>query len=475
MKKIWALVWALLVLFTVTALADDTEYVWKDYKYRILADGTAEITGHEKTDFKYYNILTGKDKRLKNLDIPAKVNGIQVTAIGRVSFSMCPSLQKVTIPEGVTHIYDNAFNSCGNIKTLKLPSTLKYIGESAFLENDKLEAVKLPKNLEYIGESAFFNCDKLKKVELPDSVTLIGNDAFAFCENLKEVSIGAGLQQPGFDDYAGECGNPFGGCKKLTTIKLSNKNPYLAIMDGCLVDLKDMRLIAYPAAKKGSSFTVPQGVKIIGESAFLWCEKLEKLTFPVGVERVAAFGVSNLRQLKEISFAEGLIQMDGYSLNSLYGLETLILPASVTVIGEGVAAESAKQVTLYVPTPCPAALWGAGMGFNVIFTDMEAFKILSPEADDHIDLKYGGDMTIQWLAYPGANDYAVQLTFTLPGTGVSVAYPTLYTDGDPDASGVCSVTVSPPSIFHEMYKPLGGPYSYSQWQAEVKVEACRIQ
>ena len=59
--------------------------------------------------------------------------------------------------------------------------------------------------------------------------------------------------------------------------------------------------------------------------------------------------------------------------------------------------------------------------------------------------------------------------------GVSVAYPTLYTDGDPDASGVCSVTVSPPSIFHEMYKPLGGSYSYSQWQAEVSVEACRIQ
>ena len=249
MKKIWALVWALLVLFTVTALADDTEYVWKDYKYRILADGTAEITGHEKTDPKYYNPL-GKDRRIKNLDIPAKVNGIRVTSIGRASFSMCASLQKVTIPEGVTHIHELAFWSCRNIKTLKLPSTLTYIGDDAFLENDKLASVKFPKKLAHIGERAFHNCDSLKKVDIPDSVTFVGDAAFAFCGNLKEVSIGAGLEQVGYAAHDGHYGNPFQGWNKMTTFKLSKANPHLAVMDDCLVNLKDMRLIDYPTAKK---------------------------------------------------------------------------------------------------------------------------------------------------------------------------------------------------------------------------------
>lgn len=474
MKKIFALLGVLLVLFTLTSLAEETEYQWKDFRYRILEDGTAEITGHEGMDMKNYNILTGKDKRIKNLTIPSQVNGIPVTSVGVAAFSG-PSLQKVTISEGITHIRRFAFNQCRNLKTLKLPSTLLAIDELAFSDNDKLSSLKLPKNLTHIGESAFHSCDGLKKLTIPDSVTHIGKEAFGFCENLKEVSIGANVQYPGYDPFSGECDNPFGACDKLTTIKVSKKNPYLTVMEGCLVDLSDMRLIAYPAGKKGSSFTVPEGIKIIGESAFLWCDKLEKITFPDSVEKVAAFGISNLYNLKEMVFGEGLTAIEGYGFNSLYALESLTLPASLETIGEKVAEDSDKQVTLYVPGPCPAALWGAGMGFKVVFTDPAAFTILSPQNGDHVDLKYGGDITIEWLAHPEADSYEVQLTFTLPETGISVAYPTLYTNGDPDASGRCSVKISPPAVFNRLYETLGGPYAYSQWQATVEINACRVQ
>ena len=180
------------------------------------------------------------------LSIPAKINGMPVTAIGSMAFSGCRNLTKVIIPEGVTSIGDDAFDGCENL-TVSLPSTVKGLidgwnvfygaGISSFevAENnpnlcvkngflcnkkgtqliaapyplqsevvpqgiteimpgafghigDESYSVKLPNTLKKIGQEAFCGSG-LASIIIPEGVTTIGLRAFAYCTNLKRVEI----------------------------------------------------------------------------------------------------------------------------------------------------------------------------------------------------------------------------------------------------------------------------------------------
>ena len=95
---------------------------------------------------------------------------------------------KISLPEGVVAICDNAFVWCG-MKTINLPSTLTDIYDSAFFNCFSLENVTLPEKLKTIGADAFGNCENLKEIVIPESVETIGIDAFVNCENLESVTI----------------------------------------------------------------------------------------------------------------------------------------------------------------------------------------------------------------------------------------------------------------------------------------------
>lgn len=66
------------------------------------------------------------------LNIPTTVDSQRVTKIDDNAFSMCPSLEKVTIPEGVTEIMQYAFVECTSLYEVTFPSTLTIIARKAF-------------------------------------------------------------------------------------------------------------------------------------------------------------------------------------------------------------------------------------------------------------------------------------------------------------------------------------------------------
>jgi len=51
----------------------------------------------------------------------------------------------------------------------------------------------------------------------------------------------------------------------LTDIWVSPDSEYLAVIDGVLFSKADMRLVSYPMAKTDSSYTMPNGVRSIGD------------------------------------------------------------------------------------------------------------------------------------------------------------------------------------------------------------------
>lgn len=67
--------------------------------------------------------------------VPWQIGGRQVTVIsgpGEGAFSNCPSVEEVSISNGVKRINDNTFYSCCRLRSVHLPESLESIGHSAF-------------------------------------------------------------------------------------------------------------------------------------------------------------------------------------------------------------------------------------------------------------------------------------------------------------------------------------------------------
>ena len=112
-----------------------------------------------------------------------------VTHIGEEAFKGCTNLTSVTIPEGVTDIGAQAFMDCKNLTSITIPEGVTSIGEEAFGECKSLTGVTIPESVTSIGDGAFEGCGSLTSVTIPESVTSIGNEAFKGCKSLTSVVI----------------------------------------------------------------------------------------------------------------------------------------------------------------------------------------------------------------------------------------------------------------------------------------------
>ena len=135
---------------STTAFAATDELTYKNFKYKILDDNTAEICGY-----------TGKDTVVT---IPDSINSKSVTSIGRTAF----------------------YSS--KIKEVTIPNTVRNIKWWAFYGSESLKKVNLNFGLKTVGYGAFMNCKSLKSVSIPMSVTRICDDSFAVsCSTKKGV------------------------------------------------------------------------------------------------------------------------------------------------------------------------------------------------------------------------------------------------------------------------------------------------
>ena len=98
-------------------------------------------------------------------------------------------LEKIHLPNSVTHIGANAFAECGELLHIKLPTSLLYIGESAFVDCWQLEKISLPAKTRAIGPRAFQGCINLYQIKLNKALEFIGTDALDDCESLESILI----------------------------------------------------------------------------------------------------------------------------------------------------------------------------------------------------------------------------------------------------------------------------------------------
>ena len=331
MEKKWfvALLMVVVMMYAcwTGAVADEERKTFTsgDYEYALLDDGTVEITG--------YN---GKAEKLT---IPNMLNGKKVTSIDNRAFYLCNSLISIIIPDSVEKISVNPFAYCRTLKSIFVSSEHPYffaIDGVLFRKADSC-LISYPKGREYttynipqgitaIESSAFYDCKFLTRVTIPDSVTSIGDCAFYLCSSLTSVSIPDSVEQIGT--------NPFAACFELKTISVSPEHPYFATIDGVLFRKADKALISYPASISSSTYTIPQGITSIGDSAFFYCYSLTSVSIPDSVTSIGDSAFSYCDSLTSVSIPDSVTSIGDEAFYSCSSLTSVNIPDSVTSIGD---------------------------------------------------------------------------------------------------------------------------------------------
>lgn len=142
------------------------------------------------------------------MEIPATIQGIPVTEIGRCAFSnsdeiwyssdyqeiekLETSIEELYIPDGVKIIGEGAFREL-RAKTLRIPQSLQKVGEKAFASNFALLTVKIPKNTDIFEAGAFYDCMRLENIIFEDGIEKIPKRMFESC-GIKTLSFPPSLK-----------------------------------------------------------------------------------------------------------------------------------------------------------------------------------------------------------------------------------------------------------------------------------------
>ena len=159
------------------------------------------IAKSQAQDFTYTNTnstitITGYTGPGGNVDIPANIDGLPVTAIGGVAFMGNTNLAAITIPDTVTNMEDGlafmasasgAFSFCSGLTNVVIGNHVVYIGAATFAYCTRLTRVSIPDSLTTLGLAAFDDCQSLTNVTLPAGLTTIGDYAFQDCVSLAGV------------------------------------------------------------------------------------------------------------------------------------------------------------------------------------------------------------------------------------------------------------------------------------------------
>lgn len=168
-------------------------------------------------------------------------------------YSYRDSILRVVIEDGVTNIADYSFYNTA-VADVSIGNDVTSIGVYAFNSCSDLTEISIPEGVTSIGSSSFRDCSFLTRVEIPGSVTEIGEWAFACTSRMESYSVDSS--------------------------SVSYCSP-----DGVLYDYDMTQLIAYPAQKEDTSYSVADSVTQLGVYAFYASKTLNRSVCPMGCSK----------------------------------------------------------------------------------------------------------------------------------------------------------------------------------------------
>ena len=258
-------------------------------------------------------------------------------------------ITEIVINGGINRIGNNAFSRLKEVSKLTLPNSLQTIGQNAF-SSVAITDISIPDQVVSIGDYAFSGCEDLNSVTLPDSVMTIGKYAFNWCESLQDVRLSEQLSE--IPDFL------FDHCKSLKTIVIPES---VKTIGGAAFQLSGV-----------SNVSLPSGLTTIRAYAFGNCQNLETIDIPDSVTELEPAAFINCKKLSHVSLSEGLTVLWGEMFFKCESLESIIIPQSVSVIKNETFEDCASLKTIVFRGDAPE--FDKHTGPNYLSEDDRHFK-----------------------------------------------------------------------------------------------------
>ena len=138
----------------------------------------------------YYVLYKAKDKSITSCNVHDNCKIIFFSA-----FSECKNLASISIPDGLTDIYNFAFYNCVKLTSINLPKTIVVLGFGTFSNCSGLQSIIIPDGMTEIEDIMFSDCTSLTSVIIPSSVTFIGFDSFGNCSSLTSITFTGTMEE----------------------------------------------------------------------------------------------------------------------------------------------------------------------------------------------------------------------------------------------------------------------------------------
>lgn len=257
------------------------------------------------------NLTQIQAKAFYGLDIADVVLPESLTTLGSDAFSCNDAVQSVEIPSKVTS-YSHSFSRCSSLTEITVDTANRSFASNAgVLMNDdgdtiyqypagKTGSYTIPADVDTIASYAFSG-SQITRMEITSSVSTIGAGAFSYCDSLSQFTV-------------------------------SSDNRSFAVSSGVLLSANSTQLVAYPAGKAGTEYSIPSRVTAVIGSAFAG-SSLQTVTFSSSVDSVGDYAFAD-SALTSLTLNSGLNDIGVGAFSGCVSLSEATIPSSVTSISE---------------------------------------------------------------------------------------------------------------------------------------------
>ncbi len=226
--------------------------------------------------------------------------------------------------------------SVSTLREIVVPKEMFNVSSNAFLDMENLESILVEEgNAHYRSEDGVLYDENVEWLYFYPPAK--SDSDFMIPKTVENIRPGAFSVS-----Y-----NPY-----LESLSVSPEHAHFTSFDGVLYDKDEKTLVAYPSARKDSSYVVKDTVTKINDFAFQYADQLRSVTLPDGLEEIGgrAFRMSGLVHL---SIPRSVDRIASQALYGIDTLETVVFERELsdlrTLTFVGSPFEIGHEITVYVP------------------------------------------------------------------------------------------------------------------------------
>ena len=240
-----------------------------------LPDGSGNLYYNAETGW-----ITGADETVKNVLIPAKIDGVTIVGIDPYVFANRSD-------------YWGYVNDNTTLTSVSIPNTMEEIGENAFKQCTALSTLRFApgSKLKTIGEYAFQGCSSITSLTIPDGLKNIGDGAFCGLKNLKYLTMSGEVDGSGWIDWW-----------SIDTLTLTGTY----VMGRAPADKDGYIWYDTLPGRNARKVILSEGITSIDDYAFNRCQNLEQLVLPTSLQTIGAHAFEFCENLTDITIPDSL-------------------------------------------------------------------------------------------------------------------------------------------------------------------------